>query len=88
MKTFPHFGPLYTQENKLPQHGPEMDSLLFPEQMGSLEQTVADFKYGVRFNTYGNTNVPVDPSLLTQSKMLTTRPTQNIEPICIYVHII
>ena len=37
---------------------------------------MADFKYGVTFNTHGNTNGSVNPSPSTQSKMLTSRPTQ------------
>ena len=38
--------------------------------------TMADFKCGVTFNTHGNTNRSVYPSPSTQSKMLTSRPTQ------------
>ena len=37
---------------------------------------MADFKCGVTFNTHGNTNGSVYPSPSTQSKMLTSRPTQ------------
>ena len=37
---------------------------------------MADFKYGVTFNTHGNTYGSVNPSPSTQSKMLTSRPTQ------------
>ena len=35
-----------------------------------------DFKYVIRSNTHGNTNRSVYPSLSTQTKMLTSRPTQ------------
>ena len=45
-------------------------------EMIQLYYTVADFKYGVTFNTHGNTNGSVYPSPSTQSKMLTSRPTQ------------
>ena len=38
--------------------------------------TLADFKYGVTFNTHGNTNGSVNPSHSTQCKMLTSRPTE------------
>ena len=38
--------------------------------------SLADFKCGVTFNTHGNTNGSVYPSPSTQSKMLTSRPTQ------------
>ena len=38
--------------------------------------TLADFKCSVTFNTHGNTNGSVYPSPSTQSKMLTSRPTQ------------
>ena len=37
---------------------------------------LADFKYGVTFNTHGNTNGSVNPSHSTQCKMLTSRPTE------------
>ena len=39
---------------------------------------LADFKCGVTFNTHGNTNGSVYPSPSTQSKMLTSRPTQTL----------
>ena len=37
---------------------------------------MAYFKYGVTFNTHGNTNGSVYPSPSTQCKMLTSRPKQ------------
>ena len=37
---------------------------------------MADFKYGVTFNTHGSTNGSVYPSPSTHCKMLTSRPTQ------------
>ena len=42
----------------------------------SINDLLADFKCGVTFNTHGNTNRSVYPSPSTQSKMLTSRPTQ------------
>ena len=44
--------------------------------INTVEHTMADFKCGVTFNTHGNTNGSVYPSPSTQSKMLTSRPTQ------------
>ena len=41
-----------------------------------LHLSLADFKYGVTFNTHGNTNGSVYPSPSTQCEMLTSRPTQ------------
>ena len=40
--------------------------------------TLADFKYGVTFNTHGNINRSVYPSPSTQSKMLTSRPNTDV----------
>ena len=42
----------------------------------TLSCSMTDFKYGVTFNTYGNTNRSVNSSHSTQCKMLTSRPTE------------
>ena len=59
---------------------PYMYQLMFdnilPVLVIGITCTVADFKCGVTFNTHGNTNGSVYPSPSTQSKMLTSRPTQ------------
>ena len=49
--------------------------------------TLADFKYGVTFNTHGNTNGSVYPSPSTQCKMLTSRPTQMLAMVLHFLKI-
>ena len=44
--------------------------------MFKYNKTMADFKYGVTFNTHDNANGSVNPSHSTQCKMLTSRPTE------------
>ena len=68
-------GPLNYNYNSsfLHLHISERKKILLPTQ---LRHALADFKYCVTFNTHGNTNRSVYPSPSTQSKMLTSRPTQ------------
>ena len=53
-----------------------IEVLVGTRELGSRKYTLADFKYGVTFNTHGNTNGSVNPSPSTQCKCLRHRFSQ------------
>ena len=54
-------------------------------KMCGYDSTLAAFKYGVTFNTHGNTNIFVYQLLLTMDSLLSSRPTHgstSFEDVC------